>query len=69
MFLTRFCFIFHFVYIIFEFQLLQVLIFIGIEIVWIVCIYYELVLVFRLRFNTKIMYCPQIFILTKLLIF
>jgi len=48
---------------------LQVLIFIGIEIVWIVCIYYELALVSRLRFNTKIMYCPQIFILTKLLIF
>jgi len=44
---------------------LQVLIFIGIEIVRIVCTYYELALVFRLTFNTKIMYCPQVFILKK----
>jgi len=68
-FLTRFCFVFHFVYINFQFRLLQVLIFIGIEIVWIVYIYYELALVSRLRFNTKIMYCPQVFILKKLLFF
>jgi len=57
-FLTHFCFVFYFVYINFQYRLLQVLIFIGIEIVWIVCIYYELALVSHLRFNTKIMYCP-----------
>jgi len=45
---------------------LQVLIFIEIEIVWIVCTYYELALVSHLTFNTKIMYCPRVFILEKL---
>jgi len=65
-FLTRFCLIFRFLYINFQFRLLQVLSFIGIEIVWIVCIYYELALVSHLRFNTKIMYCPRVFILKKL---
>jgi len=34
--------------------------------VWIVCTYYELAFVSRLRFNTKIMYCPRVFILKKL---
>jgi len=31
-----------------------------------ICLICELALVFRLRFNTKIMYCPRVFILKKL---
>jgi len=31
-----------------------------------ICLICELALVSRLRFNTKIMYCPRVFILKKL---